>query len=294
MYNTIDSVRGAMHSEADADTKTAESLIPVRNRRREVLESWAPPILALAVLLIGWAGIIRLEGTSPLIAPSPGDVFNGIRNNASDLFTALRSTFVDSFLGLVLSIALGVGLAVLMSQSKLIERAIFPYTTLAQTMPIFAIAPLIYSIVGDGHVAIVVVALIIAIFPIIANTALGLGSVDANQVNLFRMYNASRWQELLHLRLPFAIPYILTGVRVSSGLSIIGVIVGQTLLGSGDPDGGGMGYEIRYAGSQGDWGLLGAAAVVSALLGIVVFIVLSALSNLALRGWHESAVRQES
>ena len=279
------------------DTTTdvsAESLIPVRSRTRTLLEAWLPPIVALGVLVVLWIGAIRLKGTPPLVAPSPGDVINGIRNNASDLLTALRSTFVDSSLGLLLSIIVGVGLAVIMSQSRLLERAIFPYTTLAQTIPIFAIAPLIYSMVGDGHSAIVLVSLIIAVFPMIANTTLGLTSVDANQINLFRMYNANRRQELLHLRLPFAIPYILTGIRVSSGLSIIGVIVGQTLLGSGDPDGGGMGYEIRYAASQGDWGLLGAAAVVSALLGIVVFMALGALSNLALRNWHESAVQYES
>jgi NitT/TauT family transport system permease protein len=118
--------------------------------------------------------------------------------------------------------------------------------------------------------------------------------VDASQVNLFRMYNASRLQEFLHLRLPSSIPYILTGIRVSSGLAIIGAIVGQFLLGSGDPAGGGLGYEIQYAAHEGLWGMLGAAAITSALLGITVFIILGILSNLALHNWHESAVHQEN
>jgi NitT/TauT family transport system permease protein len=276
------------------DGPSDEALIPVKSRVRTLLEYWVPPIIAMALLLIVWIGLIRWKNTPPVIAPSPGDVLNGMGDNAGDLLTALWSTLKDAFLGLALSIVIGVSLAVIMSQSKLLERAIFPYTTLAQTIPIFAVAPLIDSAVGGGHTAIVVVALIIAVFPMIANTALGLVSVDATQVNLFRMYNASRLQELVHLRLPFAIPYMLTGVRVSSGLSIIGAIVGQVLLGNGGPDGGGIGYEIQYAAHEGDWGLLGAAAIVAALLGIVVFIVLGVVSNLVLRNWHESAIQHES
>jgi len=271
-----------------------EVLIPVKGRARRIAELWLPPLLGLVVLLVAWIGIIRWQNTPPILAPSPGDVINGMRDNSGDLMTALLSTLQDAFLGLGLSILLGVGLAIVMSQSKLLERAIYPYTTLAQTIPIFAIAPLIYQIAGDGHTAIMVVALIIAIFPMIANTSLGLSSVDASQVNLFRMYNASRLQELWRLRLPSAIPNILTGIRVSSGLAIIGAIVGQFLLGSGDPAGGGLGYEIQLAAHEGDWGLLGAAAITSALLGIAVFIVLGLLSALALRNWHESATRQEN
>jgi len=280
-----------------ADSATGESdemLIPVKSGARRLVELWLPPLVGLVVLLVAWIGIIRWQNTPPILAPSPGDVLNGFRDNSGDLWTALLSTLQDAFLGLALSIVLGVGLAIIMSQAKMLERAIYPYTTLAQTIPVFAIAPLIYQIAGDGHIAIVVVALIIAIFPMIANTSLGLTSVDASQVNLFRMYNASRLQELLFLRLPSAIPNILTGIRVSSGLAIIGAIVGQFLLGSGDPAGGGLGYEIQYAAHQGDWGLLGAAAITSALLGIAVFIVLGLLSALALRHWHESAARQEN
>src|SRR5579862_5159816 len=192
---------------AFAPDQPDESLIPVKNRTRTLLETWLAPIVALAILLGAWIGLIRLTNTPPLVAPSPGDVINGLTANWGDLLTALWSTFKDAFLGLALSIVFGIALAVIMSQSKLLERAIFPYTTLAQTIPIFAIAPLIDNISGGGHTAIVFVALLIAIFPMIANTALGLSSVDSNQVNLFKMYNASRAQQLLHLRLPFAIPY---------------------------------------------------------------------------------------
>ncbi len=271
-----------------------EALIPVKSRTRTILENWLPPIVGLIVLLVVWIGLIRWKNTPPILAPSPGDVINGMRDNSGDLLIALRSTAQDAFLGLALSIVCGAGLAIIMSQSKLLERAIFPYTTLAQTIPVFAIAPLIYQIAGNGHIAIVEVALIIAIFPIIANTSLGLSSVDSSQVNLFRMYNASRRQELWQLRLPSAVPYMLTGIKVSSGLAIIGAIVGQFLLGSGDPDGGGLGFEIQIASAHGDWGLLGAGAITAALLGITVFIILGLLSALALRNWHESAVSHEN
>ncbi|MDB5056534.1 MAG: transporter ATP-binding protein [Chloroflexi bacterium] len=271
-----------------------EVLIPVHSRGRALAESWLPPILALIVLVVVWIAAIRWKNTPPIIAPSPGDVVNGFRNNTSDILTALWSTFKDAFIGLGLSILIGVSVAVIMSQSKLLERAIFPYTTLAQTIPIFAIAPLIDNAAGGGHTAIVLVALIIAIFPIIANTSLGLSSVDPNQINLFKMYNASRLQQLMYLRMPFAIPYMLTGIRVSSGLAIIGAIVGEVLLGSGSPDGGGVGYEIQIADHNGDWGLLGAAALAAAMLGIIVFVVLGTLSTLALRKWHESAIQHEN
>jgi NitT/TauT family transport system permease protein len=269
-------------------------LVPVRSPIRRILGVWLPPVVGMAVLLIVWIALIRWKNTPPLLAPSPGDIINGMRDNYGDLLTALQSTANEVLEGLGLSIVFGAGLAILMSQARWLERAIFPYTTLAQTIPIFAVAPLVYQIAGDGHTAIVGVALLVAIFPIIANTSLGLASVDADQINLFRMYNASRLQELTQLRLPSAIPYILTGIRVSSGLAVIGAIVGQFLLGTGDPSGGGLGYEIQVGSYNGDWGLVGAAAITAALLGIAVFIILGILNNLALRRWHESAVPQEN
>lgn len=279
---------------ADHADQPEASLIPVQSRARRLLSIWAPPLVTFALGIGIWILLIRLTGVSPLIMPSPGDVVSSGRANFGDLMIALWSTLKDAFFGLALSIVLGVGLSIIMAQSRLLERAIFPYATLSQTIPIFAIAPLIDSVFSGGHTAIVIVAFIIAVFPMVANTTLGLNSVDSNQVNLFLMYNASRRQQLLYLRLPFAFPYILTGVRVSSGLAIIGAIVGQFLLGEGGPDGGGLGYEIQYAAHEGDWGLLLAAAIAAALLGIVVFIVVGALSSFALRDWHESAMQAEN
>jgi NitT/TauT family transport system permease protein len=292
--SAVPSERRAQRDMVTSESSPDEVLIPVRSRARTLLEQWLPPIVAFWLLIAAWIGFIRWRHISRFLLPSPGDVVNSMADNHDELLIALRSTAQDAAFGLALSILIGVTLAVIMSQSRLLERAIFPYATLAQTIPIFAVAPLIDYAAGGGHASIVVVSLIIAVFPMIANTALGLSSVDNNQVNLFRMYNANRWQELIHLRLPFSIPYILTGIRVSSGLAIIGAIVGQVLLGNGGPDGGGLGYEIQYAAHEGDFAWLLAAAVVAALLGIAVFIVLGALTNLALRNWHESAVQHEN
>ena len=287
----------AMHGQmqtVDMATPATEILIPIRSRARRLLDVGLPPIVMFFVLIGGWAALIRWKNTPPYLAPSPGDVLRGFTDNPNELLTALRATAQDAFLGLGLSIVLGVAFAVVMSQSRLLERAVFPYATIAQTIPIFAIAPLIQELVGAGHTSIVLVALIIAIFPIIANTALGLSSVDHNQTNLFQMYNASRWQQLMRLRLPSSIPYMLTGIRVSSGLSVIGAIVGEVLLGTGGPEDGGLGFEIQITSSKAEWGQLGASALLTATLGIGVFLVLGALSNLALRNWHESAVQREN
>jgi NitT/TauT family transport system permease protein len=272
----------------------AESLIPEQSRARWLLETWLPPIVAFLLGIGGWIALIRLTHTPPYLAPSPGDVVNSMRDNFGDLLTALWSTCKDACVGLALSAVLGIALSIVMAQSKLLERAIFPYATLSETIPIFAIAPLIDSIFSGGHTAIVVVTFIIAVFPMIANTSLGLSSVDPNLVNLFNLYNASRPLQLLYLQLPFAVPYNLAGLRVSSGLAIIGAIIGQVLLGNGGPADGGLGFEIQYAAHVGDWGLLGAAAVVAAVLGIVVFSAVGALSTSALRDWHQSTIQPEN
>jgi NitT/TauT family transport system permease protein len=285
---------GATPSRHADDLWSDRAIAPGRSFFRTLASATAPPVAALIVLLILWMGIIRWKDTSPLIAPSPGDVVNAFRDNAPDIFTALWSTMLDAAAGLALSTVIGIGLALVMSQSKLLERAIYPFTTLAQTIPVFAIAPLIGTMVGGGHTPVITVSLIIAVFPIIANATLGLTSVDPNHVSLFRLYNASRRQELLYLRLPYALPYILTGIRVSSGLAIIGVIVGEVLLGNGGPQGGGLGYEIWFAANQGLWGLLGASALAAGLLGILVFAGLGGIGSLALRHWHESAVARET
>lgn len=271
-----------------------DELSPGRHRSRVVLDTLVPPFVAFIVLIILWIIWLRLSGISRWSAPSPGDIANGFRNNASDLLVAAWSTFRDAMAGFALAVVVGILTAMLMSQSRVLERAIYPYATLAQTIPIYAVAPIIGYLLPGDHPPIIVVSFIIAVFPIIANATLGLTSVDSNYVNLFEMYNASRAQQLLFLRLPFALPNILTGVRVASGLAIVGATVAEMLLGAGDPAGGGLGYEIAYAAPQGLWDLLGAAAVASGLLGIAVFAVVSEISSLALRHWHESALAVEN
>jgi NitT/TauT family transport system permease protein len=261
---------------------------------RALLEALAPPAVAFLVLIVAWILWLRISGISRWTAPSPGDIANGFRHNWADLLTASWSTFRDAMAGFAMAVAVGILVAMLMAQSRLLERAIYPYATLAQTIPIYAVAPIIGYLIPGDHPPIIIVSFIIAVFPVIANATLGFASVDSTYVNLFEMYNATRLQQLLYLRLPFALPNIMTGVRVSSGLAIVGATVAEMLLGAGDPSGGGLGYEIAFAAPQGLWDLLGAAAVASGLLGIAVFSVVSVMSSLALRHWHESALEVET
>jgi NitT/TauT family transport system permease protein len=277
-----------------ADARAAGQPLPGRSWRRGILENVVPPVVAFVVLIVVWLLWLRVTGISRWSAPSPGDIANGFRGNWADLLTAAWSTFQDAMVGFALAVVVGIFVATIMAQSRILERAIYPYATLAQTIPIYAVAPIFGYLLPGDHPPIVVVSFIIAVFPVIANATLGLASVDSTYVSLFEMYNASRIQQLLYLRLPFALPNILTGVRVSSGLAIVGATVAEMLLGAGDPAGGGLGYEIAFAAPQGQWDLLGAAAVASGLLGIAVFAIVSAMSSLALRHWHESALEVET
>jgi NitT/TauT family transport system permease protein len=162
-----------------------------------------------------------------------------------------------------------------------------------QTIPIVAIAPLIVIWVGAGMNAVVLIAFIISLFPIISNATAGLTSTDHNLISMFELYNASWWQRMVKLKLPYAMPYLMTGLRISSGLAVIGAIVGEFIAGIGGLRGG-LGYVIISAYNRVQIPYLFAAALSSALLGIVIFVAVSVVSGRFLRHWHESAVRREA
>lgn len=194
--------------------------------------------------------------------------------------------------GFAAAIVVGMSVALLMSQSKLIERCIFPYAVLLQTIPIVAIAPLIVIWLGPGAPAVITISFLISLFPIITNTTAGLLSTDHNLVAMFELYNASWWQRMVKLKFPAALPYIMTGLRISSGLAVIGAIVGEFIAGIGGR-GGGIGFVITEAAGRLRMPYLFAAALTSSLLGIIIFIMVSYASARFLRHWHESAVRRE-
>jgi NitT/TauT family transport system permease protein len=190
-------------------------------------------------------------------------------------------------------VVLGGGLAVLFAQSRVLEISLFPYAVILQVTPIVAIAPLIIIWLKDEvFLSLLVCAWIVAFFPIVANTTLGLNSADRNLVDLFRLYGASRWQTLRLLRMPAALPYLLTGVRISGGLALIGAVVAEFVAGSGGTDTG-LASRILEAGYRLQMPRLFAALVLLAATGIAIFAALSWLSRRLIGHWHESALPRE-
>jgi NitT/TauT family transport system permease protein len=226
------------------------------------------------------------------LLPAPTDVVEAWIENRQTLVVALISTFASALTGFVMAIVVGTLVALAMSQSKLLERSIFPYAVLLQTIPIVAIAPLIVIWFGAGMPAVVVISFLISLFPIITNTTAGLVSTDHNLVAMFELYNASWWQRMVKLKFPAALPYIMTGLRISSGLAVIGAIVGEFIAGIGGLRGG-IGYVITQSAAQLKMPYLFAAALTSSVLGIAIFILVSFVSARFLRHWHESAIRRE-
>lgn len=251
-----------------------------------------PPVLVFIVFGVTWQTICRVFDVPRFLLPAPTDVVEAWIENRESLTGALMSTFLSALLGFGGAIVVGMSIALAMSQSKLVERSLFPYAVLLQTIPIVAIAPLIVIWSGAGMPAVVIIAFLIALFPIITNTTAGLVSTDHNLVAMFELYNASWWQRMVKLKFPAALPYIMTGLRISSGLAVIGAIVGEFIAGIGGLRGG-IGYVITQAAAQLKMPYLFAAALTSSLLGIAIFIMVSFVSARFLRHWHESAIRRE-
>jgi NitT/TauT family transport system permease protein len=261
--------------------------------RSTFLRDWVPPLALFALFLAGWQLATVVLGVPAYLLPSPGAIVAAGVEHAGDLALALVSTFRAALIALALAVVIGTTVALLMSENKLIERSLYPYAIMLQTIPIVAIAPLIVIWFGAGEPAVVVIAFLISVFPIISNTTVGLTSTDHNLRNLMEMYNASWLQQLVKLRFPYALPYIMAGLRISSGLAVIGAIVGEFIAGIGGLRGG-LGYVIVTAAGRLQMPYLFAAALTSSLLGIIIFIGVSLIVSRSLRHWHESSVAFEN
>ena len=224
---------------------------------------------------------IRAAQVSPLLLPAPSAVAAAAWTRSDTLLPALASTAGAVLMGLGLSTVSGVLIAVALSSSRWIERAFYPYAVFFQIVPIVAIAPLLVIWFGYGLRAVVAAAFIVSIFPVIANTLAGLLSVDPALRELFRLYRAGAWDTLWKLRLPWALPYVLTGLRIAAGLAVIGAIVGEFV------GGGGLGVVVLEAMRQQRTDLVFAAVLYASFLGLALFGVVSAASRVALR-WHAS------
>jgi NitT/TauT family transport system permease protein len=252
----------------------------------------APP-LVLGLLLLGvWQGAVEMFAIPSYLLPGPLVIAETLVSDWRTLAQSWWITMSIALAALAAAVVLGVGLAVLFSASKAIERSFFPYAVILQVTPIVAIAPLIIIWVNDTSLSLLICAWIVAFFPILANTTLGLNSADRNLVDLFKLYHASSWQRLVHLKLPAAMPYFLAGLKISGGLSLIGAVVAEFVAGTGG-QASGLAYRILESGYQLKTPRMFAALALISLSGILLFLALSLLSHLALRRWHESAVREE-
>ena len=249
------------------------------------------PILVLALLLLAWDLIVRGFAIPPYVLPGPGRVLSTLIADAGLLFQSLLVTLTLTIEGFVLAAVGGVMWAVVFNQWRAVEYSFYPYAVILQVTPIVAIAPLLLIYLPQ-HLAVLACAWIVAFFPVLANTTLGLNSVDHNLLALFELYKASRWEILWRLKLPAALPQMLAGLRIAGGLSLIGAVVAEIAAGSAGA-GSGLAYRIAESGYRLNIPRMFAALVLLSLAGVVIFFVLSAVSYFVLRRWHESAIRRE-
>ncbi|PCJ83685.1 MAG: ABC transporter ATP-binding protein [Hyphomicrobiales bacterium] len=263
-----------------------------RARRRDNVLKYILPLVIFALAMVIWDRICVWNEIPSYILPRPSLVMETMIKDWGILSVALVNTLKITFLSLALAVAGGVGLAVLFTVSRSIEMSLFPFAIILQVTPIVAIFPLINIYVDSQLTKLLLCAWIVAFFPVLSNTTLGLNSVDHNLRDLYRMYGASRWQTLWHLQLPAAMPYFLGGLKIAGGLALIGAVVAEFVAGSAGQSSG-LASRIIEAGYRLNAPRLFAALLLISLTGIVIFFATSLTSHLILRKWHESALKRE-
>jgi NitT/TauT family transport system permease protein len=250
------------------------------------------PLLLGVVLLALWEWIVAAKQIPPYVLPAPSAIAAAFLDNFSSLMASMLATLRVTVEAFAAALIAGVATAILFSQSRLAERALYPYAVILQVTPVVAIAPLILIWVGFERIntALVLIAALVAFFPILSNTALGLKSADFNLIDLMRLYGASRWQILWRLQLPTALPYLLGACRIAGGLALIGAVVAEFVAGSGTATG--LAWRIIEAGNRLQIATMFAALALLALLGVAIFAALSGLEYFLLRRWHESALKR--
>ncbi|MBU6456793.1 MAG: ABC transporter permease [Bradyrhizobium sp.] len=250
------------------------------------------PIMVLAVSIGLWSLIVRINNIQPYVLPGPEAVFQTLIDDWPVLSRSLLVTLSTTLEGFVAAAVGGILMALLFNQSKWLEYSLFPYAVILQVTPVIAIAPLLLIYLPQ-QTAVVVCAWIVGFFPVLSNTTLGLNSVDRNLAGLFRLYGASRLQTLCYLKLPAALPFILGGLRIAGGLSLIGAVVAEIAAGSAGA-GSGLAYRIAESGYRLNIPRMFAALLLLSVAGMVIYGLLAFVSHLILRRWHESALGKES
>jgi NitT/TauT family transport system permease protein len=280
--------RGALGLSA-AELADAPANAP-RKKRRAV--DFLGPFVIFAAFIVGWHLLAHgIEGNyapngKPILIPAPNQVLWGVGPVLGKIWASTLISLWTAVLGLAIAIGLGVGLAILMSQARWIERAIYPYLVALQAVPILAMIPLIIAISGANFRSRIITTVLIAIFPIVSNTLFGLLSAERNQHDLFSLNGASRWTRLAKLQLPAAMPAMFTGFRISAGLSVIGAVVGDFFFAKGNP---GLGRRINDYFLNNQPSRMTTCAFIAAVLGILFFVTFGWISNLAVGHWHESS-----
>jgi NitT/TauT family transport system permease protein len=265
---------------------------PPRMSRRGRLWRIAAPLTVGVIFLAGWQAAVLIEEVPPYILPGPAAIAAALRADGLSLLASLVVTLRITLAALAAAAVLGGAIALLFSLSRLLALSLFPYAVILQVTPIVAIAPLIIIWVQQPFVALLICAWIVAFFPIVSNTTIGLNSADRNLLALFRLYGATPAQTLRYLKLPTALPYFLAGLRISGGLALIGAVVAEFVAGTGGTETG-LAFRILEAGYRLAIPRLFAALFLLSATGIAIYLVIDAISRLLLRHWHESAIDEE-
>src|SRR4051795_1699808 len=250
------------------------------------------PVVVLAVGIAIWEFLVRVNGIQPYVLPGPGAVFSTLVSDWPVLSQSLVTTLLTTLEGFIAAAVGGIALALIFNLSRLVEYSFFPYAVVLQVTPVIAIAPLLLIYLPQ-QTAVIVCAWIVGFFPVLSNTTLGLNSVDRNLAGLFQLYGASRLQTLRYLKLPAALPYILGGLRIAGGLSLIGAVVAEIAAGTAGA-GSGLALRIAESGYRLNIPRMFAALLLLSAAGVVIYMLLALASHLMLRRWHESALGKEN
>jgi NitT/TauT family transport system permease protein len=254
---------------------------------------YAIPIAFGILVLLLWEFAVRYFDVATFVLPAPSAVAQAFVDNFGSLMASLWTTLRVTLEAMAVAFIGGIALAILFSQSRWVESALYPYAVILQVTPVIAITPLILIWVGFERInlALVIIGFIVAFFPMLSNTTLGIRSTDHNLLDLFRLYGASRWQILTKLQLPSALPYILGAMKISGGLALVGAVVGEFSAGSGTATG--LAWRITEAGNRLEIAKMFAELALLAAVGIAIFSVLTLVEWALLHRWHESAVKKE-
>jgi len=250
-----------------------------------LIKNFLPPLVPVVTVALVLEVVVRQDLLPSFLVPAPSSVLSAVIVGAPELWHATMDTAIASVIGFGLSVILGVILAIALSSASWVERAFYPYAVFFQTVPIIAIAPLLVIWFGWDR-TVVASAFIVSIFPVIANTLSGLHSTEPALRDVFKLYDAGAVATLLKLRLPFALPHILTGLKIAAGLAVIGAIVGEFITGAG------IGGAIMVSRQQNRVDKVFGGLLLASLLGIILFWLINLLTWLVLRRWHASAIER--